>query len=129
MAEQGLSNPTIEIDNEVISIIPGSFAYKSGKGDKVVTAESAGGNEIVTVITDNAETKKSSVKFSLKATIKHTDQVDRWAEAAVRGGVSIRSSQLEQVKNFTHMVVTTEPEIVTGADGAFEVMFEGDPVK
>lgn len=127
MQERALSNPTIEVDNEVISIIPGSYTFKDGKGDKIVTPESAGGNAITTVVTENAETKKSMVKFSFKSTIKHQEQIKRWSDAA--NGVSIRVSELENVKNFTHMHITTESEIPTGADATFEVNFEGDPAK
>lgn len=127
MAERALSNPTIEIDNEIISIIPGTFGYKKGTGDKVVTVESAGGNSVEIIVTDNAETKKSSAKFSLKSTIKHIDHLATWSNAP--NGVSIRASELEHVENFNHMFITTEPTIETGADASFEVMFEGAPAK
>ena len=45
-----------------------------------------------------------------------------------KGNNTIRASQDDFAIPFRKMVVTTDPETATGADGSFEVIFEGAPV-
>lgn len=125
-----LSNPTVEVNDDVISILPNSLSYKEGQGDRNVRAESAGGSSIVPIITDNAETKISMVKFKMSNADNHLSQVKEWMAAGI-DGVTINLSQegsSTQVA-FRNMVVTTEPERSIGADGEIEVEFAGPPAE
>ena len=63
MATRTLSNPTVQVNDDTIAIVPNSIEYKTGIGDKNVKSQSAGGNSIEVVITEDAETKKSMVIF------------------------------------------------------------------
>ena len=130
MANKTLSNPTVEVNDDTITIIPNSLSYKEGQGDRNVRAESAGGNSIVPIITDNAETKISMVKFKLSNSDLHLQQVKEWM-AAGTDGVTINLSQSgsDTQVPFRNMVVTAEPERAIGADGEIEVEFMGPPVE
>ena len=122
-----LSNPQIEVNDDVISILPNSLAYKEGQGDRNVRAESAGGNSITPVVTINAETKLSMCKFKLSNTEEHLNQIKEWM--AADDGVTISLSEGNITVAFREMVVTTEPERAIGADGELEIEFTGPPVE
>lgn len=118
-----LSNPSVEVNNDAIAIIPNSLKYKKGKGDQKALPQSAGGNSIDIVQTVDAETKKGMVAFSLRNTKSNQDLLDSWQD----GSNTVRCSQDDFILSFRNMIVITDPEVATGADGSFEVMFEGSP--
>jgi len=124
-----LSNPTVEVNDDVITILPNSLVYKEGQGDANVRAESAGGNSIEVVVTDNAETKKSMCKFKFSNTDTHLKQVKEWLAARTNGGVTISLSEGTIQVPFRSMIMLTDPERAVGADGEIEVEFEGPPVE
>jgi hypothetical protein len=114
----------VEVGNDAIGIVPNSLSYKKGKGDKNVRSQSAGGDSIAIVITENAETKKGMVKFSLYNTAENQALLDSWQDS---DETTIRLSQGSFTLSFRSMVVTSDPEVSTGADGSLEVVFEGQP--
>ncbi len=124
-----LSNPTVEVDDDVITILPNSLSYKEGQGDANVRPESAGGNSIEVVVTDNAETKKSMCKFKVSNTDTHLNQAKTWLNARTNGGVTINLSEGDIQVAFRNMILVTEPERAVGADGEIEFEFEGPPVE
>lgn len=126
MTLRSLSNPTVEVNDQPIAIIPNSLSFKKGQGDKTVKPQSAGGNAIETVISEDATTKKSMVKFKLTNTKENFDLKD--SVTTNISGSTIRLSEGELVVSFRGMVVTTEPELMIGADGELEIEFEGMPV-
>lgn len=126
MTTQALSNPALEVNDQSLAFVPNSLSYKKGQGDKTVKPQSAGGNSVETVVTINAETKKSMVKFKLMPTKDNSDLVDGWTNNV--SGNTIRLSEGDLTVSFRGMIVTTEPERVIGADGELELTFEGMPV-
>ena len=119
-----LSNPTVEVNDDPIRIVPNSLVYKTGQGDKAVKAQSGGGNDIETVVTENAETKVSMVKFKLFNTEQNLAIVKIWMAGFSN---TIELSEGSTAESFRGMVVTTEPERNIGADGDLEITFEGQP--
>ena len=125
-----LSNPTVEVSDDTITIIPNSLSYKEGQGDRNVKAESGGGNSIEAIVTINAETKLSMCKFKMSNTSTHLDQVKEWGTASDDdGGVTISLSEGDIQVAFREMILTVEPERAIGADGELEVEFVGPPVE
>lgn len=120
-----LSNPTVEVNDQVISIVPNSLVYKKGFGDRQVRAQSAGGDSITAVVTEDATTKLSMVKIKLLPTTENINLVSEWLDS--RDGNTIRFSEDSNIESFTGMYVTTEPENTTGADGEIEIEFMGNP--
>lgn len=124
-----LSNPSVQVNDDTIAIVPNSLSYKKGKGDVQVRAQSAGGNSVETVLTENAETKVSMVKFSLFLTDTNRQLIDAWQENRYSGGNTIKFSQRGSnvPLAFVNMNVTIDPELSVGADGSVEIEFMGDP--
>lgn len=119
-----LSNPTIEVNDEIIAIVPNSLSFKEGIGDKNVRSQSAGGNSVDPVITENAETKIGMCKFKLYNTAVSLALATDWTN---RFGSSIRIYEQDFNISFRDMVVTTEPERLIGADGDLEIEWMGRP--
>jgi hypothetical protein len=126
MAGRTLSNPSVEVNGETIGIVPNSLSYKDGRGNRTVRPESAGGNSINVVVTEDAETKKGMVKFSLYNT-KVNDELKVSWQSTVDGN-TVRFSDGDFVKPFRQMFVTEDPEVALGADGNMEIVFEGAPL-
>jgi len=121
-----LENPTVQINDVTIPIKPNSLSYKTGRGDRNVRSQSAGGDSIETVMTEDAETKKSMVKATFIMTKDVDASVIDWMDN--RDENTIRLSQGDFTKSFRKMAVLGEPEMPTGADAEVEVEFEGPPV-
>lgn len=124
-----LSNPTVEVNDQVISILPNTLTYKRGAGDVNLRTQSAGGDSIEAVITENAETKISTVKFSLTLTDTNLAYVRSWQQNTFDGGNTIRISgrTMTTPLSFTGMCIIADPEYSVGADSSVEVEFMGDP--
>lgn len=121
-----LENPTVQINNITIPVKPNSLSYKTGRGDRNIRVQSAGGDSIETVMTEDAETKKSMIKATFLMTKDIDASVIDWMDK--RDENSIRLSEGDFTKSFRKMAVVSEPELNTGADGEVEVEFEGPPV-
>lgn len=119
-----LANPAVEVNDIVVGIKPNSLTYKKGKGDVNVRAQSAGGNSIAAIFTEDAETKISMVKFTLLTTKDTVELIDGWLDQES----TIDLSDGDFTVSFRKVRIKTEPEINTGADGETEVEFCGQPV-
>lgn len=128
MAKKGLAVVTVEINDEVIEIKPNSLTYKGGLGDINVRHQTGGGEAGTKVITEDAETQIGMVKFTLLTETTNTDRVNTWGRLSrsAQGNV-IRLSGEGFTRNFREMRLITDPEIAIGAEGEFELLFEGNP--
>ena len=128
MASFGLANPTIEINDRVIEYKPNSLSYKGGKGDLTVRHQTGGGDAGSKVITEDANSKVSMVKFTMLTETGNTDLLNEWLEISrSEGGNVIRLSAQGFTRSFRRMRVTEDPEVGIGAEGEFEIDFQGDP--
>lgn len=125
--ERALATPSVIVNNDIVAILPNSLVIKTGKGNKMVRPQSAGGDSVSNVITEDAETKKSMVKFSMYNTKTATDLLADWQSST--DGVSIQVSERKSSyqANFRRMHVIEDPEIALSADGNLEINFEGQP--
>jgi len=123
-----LSNPQLEINNIVVAIKPNSLSYKDGWGNINQRAQSAGGNSIELIGSEDAETKKGMVKFMMYTTKENVDLLSTWLrQSREANGNAIRLSESGFTRSFPRMKILEEPERSVGSDGEFEVMFEGLP--
>jgi hypothetical protein len=123
---RGLSNPTVQVNNTTISITPKSFKYKSGKGNKSVKVYSTGGSQTENVISENADSKKSSVQFSIASTKDNVDLISEWQDSSA--GVTITAVDGDWSKTFRFMYLVEDPETPVGADEVIPLKFEGTPI-
>lgn len=132
-AEQGLSVPSIKVNNDIITIQANSFKFTPGDGETTVRAASAGGGSTETVHTQNAETMFSTVKFSMLNTPSNMTKVRGWK--AVIGGNTLEAMQRGTGGNpdykeaFKGLSVTNDPEVVASVDGIIEIEMAGDRIE
>ena len=125
MAE-ALSNPTITINNLTTPIVPNTFTYKSGKGDRTVRTQSSGGGSVQNVFSTDIETNKSMVKFSIFNPKENIDKLEDWQDL-LDGNAILVTAKNGFSKSFSNMTLITDPEIAFGSDTTIEVEFEGSP--
>lgn len=126
MAQVGLTNPSVVINNISIAVVPNTVAFTEGLGEQVVKTQAAGNNSVESVYFDNAETKLSMVKFSLYPTEDNIKRVREWKTNANANAITI-SGENGFNRGFANMALTTQYEVQLGTDQPFEVSFEGDP--
>lgn len=121
-----LANPVVKINNTVVGIVPNSLSYKAGRGDITLRPQSAGGNSIEVVKTENAETKKSMCKFMTYNTKGNIELKEEWQDSL--DGNTIELSDGDFVVSFRKMFVIEDPEVKLSADGEVPLNFEGQPI-
>ena len=128
-----LSVPSIKVNNDVIGLVPNTFKYTSGDGEVTVRAGSTGGNNAVSVHTQDAETMYSKVMFSIFATTDNIQKVRDWKAAIAANTVSAVQRGIGTQKDFSlaykGMSVTNDPEINAAADGVIEIEMAGDKLE
>jgi len=130
---QGLSVPTIKVNNDVIGIVPNTFKYTSGDGETTVRAASTGGGNASAVHTQDAETMVSKVMFNVFVTPDMIERVRDWKSEV--GGNTLEALQrgTGDSKDFSiafiGMSVTNDPEINAAADGVIEIEMAGDKLE
>ena len=126
MSQKSLSSPNIQVNNDTVAIEPNTFKFTKGKGNVTVNPQSAGGNSVEMVISEDATTKKSMCSFEVRPTKDNYDLFSSWQDAT--DGVTIIASEEDFTVQFRSMYVTTDPEWNIGADQTVTIEFEGTPV-
>lgn len=128
MAQRGLANLTVEINDQVVEYKPNSLNFRGGLGNLNVRFQTGGGDAGSTVITEDAESKVSMVKLVLISTAANADRVTEYGLISrdLNGNV-IRISGQGLTRNFAEMRLITDPEIAAGSDAEYEIVFEGRP--
>jgi len=122
---QSISTPTIQVNNETIAIIPNSFKYKGGRGERTVRTQSSGGSSVDVVATENAETKKSMVTFEMINTAGNISLYEDWQDLFNANAITASDNNQNFTKAFANMTVITDSEIALSQDGNLTVELEG----
>ena len=127
--QQTLSNPTIKINNEIVTIKPNSFSFDVGKGEKKVSGVSVGAGATGVAISDDVSTRIGKMKMSFFTTPENVARFRQWKSATISEGNTITASE----ENFTligkYMQIINSPDIMIGTDESFEVEFHGLPLE
>ena len=122
-----LSVPGISVNNVPIAIVPDSYKSVLGAGEITVRAASSGGNGVVSIHTENAETKVSKMTWQMYNTGETKRLVQQWkrniganAIVAQQSGITPDTMQHGSMKN--------DPEFEGSADGKVTIEFSGDPL-
>ena len=129
MADKALSVPSIRVNNDVIGIVPNSFMYTAGDGETNVRAASTGGGNAVSVHTENAESKFSTIKFDVYPTLDMISKIRTWKSQiagntidAIEKGLNNKDFNIA----FKGVSITNDPEINAGADTVISIEAAGD---
>lgn len=124
---KGISEGTLEVNDEVIAYLSNSLAYNRGGGEVSVVAQTVGGGGIEAVSTTDAETRLGMAKFSMRSTAKSDQLLSAWQNNIAENVVRISDTDTGISFVLTGASVVNNPDLETGADGAVEVEFKGVP--
>jgi len=129
MGNRTLSVPTVIINNETYSIVPNSFMYDGGEGEVTVRAASAGGGQVSSVHSQNAETQIGKCKFDVFLVPGLDSDIATWKENVGSNAIQAiqRSAGGEAVTlSWDNMSLVNAVEREASADGVTSLEFEGD---
>lgn len=127
MAFTGISNPALKWNGQPIGIMPNSLAFKFGKGEKTVRAITSGGDAVDVVVTENVETKKSMLKFSLPNTGRAARILRQMQQGVGSNVFEVVDASFQAT--FRNMTIINDPEVPTAPDGVIEIECEGPPAQ
>jgi hypothetical protein len=125
MASTKLTNPVLIVNNVPFFIVSNSLAFRDGQGEQAITTQVAG-NIVESVFSDDAETKKSFLKFQANPTVQNIETIRGW-KANKNNNAAELTGEGGFTRSFNFMAVTNDPDINTGRDGVIDIEMEGDP--
>ncbi len=120
-----LSNPTVVVNNLATPIVPNSFTFTEGLGEQTIRTQSSGGGSVEPVFSENVETNKSMVKFSVFNTAENIDLVKTWKQNKNANAISVTGEGL--TRSFSGMALISNYEVNLGSDTTIDIEFEGQP--
>ncbi len=131
MADIILNDPQVTLNDELLAIVGNSVSYTTGDGERSVKAAGTGSGKGVLTISENVESKISTAKFSVYATVENADLIEQAIKrlngnVLVIAGTDTFGNSLR--KTFTNAVVTNDPEFNLQQDGQIDVEMSSDPV-
>ena len=131
MSEIILNDPQITLNDELLAIVGNSVSFTTGDGERSIKAAGTGGGKGVLTISENVETKISTAKFAVFATVNNVDVIDQAIKrlnnnVLVIAGTDPFGNSLR--KTFTNSTITNNPEFNLQADGQIDIEISSDPV-
>lgn len=120
-----ISNPSILVNNNPIAIIPNSCTFTEGLGEQNVEPQSAGGNQSVTVYSENVESRLSTIKFEMANTDANIDLIRQWKANFNENVIVINGEAMS--RTFTNAALTADYEVALGSDTNIELEWKSDP--
>jgi hypothetical protein len=125
-----ISDPRVLINGEPVVVKGSSVEYDLGEGEQNVRAASYGDGRVVSVHTENIETKTGKIKFICYPTQEQDRLISKW-----KRGIGTNVIELTQnFKNgdsieilFQSMSFTNEVNRTTGSEGEVALEAKGDP--
>lgn len=130
MADIILNNPQVTLNDELLAIVGNSVSYTTGDGERSIKAAGTGSGKGVLTISENVETKISTAKFSVFATVGNADVIEQAIKrlnnnVLVIAGTDTFGNSLR--KTFTNAVIMNNPEFNLQQDGQIDVEMSSDP--
>ena len=128
MAEQ-LTDALVHINNVQQAIVPGSFSFTPGFGERSILAESQGGGRVSQVFATNQATAFSRVKLALYVTPENEKRVRDWINRRNRNVIQAVSADDEGnrlTRTFTQAAVMNDPEIGFSVDSTIVIEFQAN---
>lgn len=125
-----LAVPYVTVNDQTVYIIPNSVSFTEGQGEQSVKTQSAGGGNVTTIASDNAETKFSVLKFKLFASPQNINLALSWKKnrntnlIQVTGVDPVTGGDLS--RTFQNAMLTNDYEINLKESGDFDLEFHSD---
>ena len=123
----GIAESALEVNDEIVSYLSNSLSYNRGGGEVNVVAQTVGGGGIELIATKDAETRIGMIKFSMRSTARSDRLLSEWQNRPIANVVRFSDPESNNSFVLTTATVVNNPDLETGADGAVEVEFKGEP--
>lgn len=120
-----IANPSLVANNESVFIVSNSLKYTEGFGEQNVRVQSAGGGNVAAVVSNNVETNKGNLKFSLMPTPENIRLARSWKANPNINVFSWFQGELE--RTLPQATVTNDYEVNLAADGTIDLEIMGRP--
>lgn len=126
-----ISNGTLTVNNSPVAYKPNSLVFTEGAGEQSIMTQSSGGGAVQTVYSNNVETNKSMVKFSILSTAANVDLVKTWKKNFNRNAITVSGSDpvtgAQFTRTFQTMALINNYEVNLVDQGDIALEFEGAP--
>lgn len=119
-----LYKPAVEVNGEVVYIVPNSLKFKDGFGTRNTRVASGGGDRRETINTEDITTQFGELTFDMHTTVENINLKRQWqANFDVN---EVAWLEAGESRRMTNALIQEDPEVNSGVDGQFTVMFKGD---
>jgi hypothetical protein len=124
-----VSDAAVQVNNNVVAIVPNSLVYDEGLGEQTIKAASAGGGQVEQIFSNNIESNFSMVRFDVYATVEMIALARQWKVAQNGNLVQIqgRTSEGNVSRSFTQAALLSNYEVALGSDTTITLEFKSNP--
>jgi hypothetical protein len=124
-----LSNPTVSVNNDAVSIMPNSLTFTEGLGEQLTRAASGGGGNVEQIYSANVETNFSKISFDIPATTGNIALAKQWKVNTNQNLVQVtgRTPEGTVTRTFTQAALLNDYEVALGADTVISLEFTANP--
>ena len=115
------------INNESAAYEPNTLMITLGKGERTMSPQVNGVDNVTIIFAEDVSTKKSKVSFELRSTVENIALLQAWQNNRADNYIQIIDGENSYICQGA--AVTNDPEIETGSDAKISIEFEGEPVK
>lgn len=124
-----VSKPFVEVNNQAVAVKANSVEVDEGLGETTVTAASLGGDAVEIEISDSAEDKVGTCKFSLSSTVKNKKSARGWklnpgVNVVKIGGLDPEGNSFVNV--YRKMSITSKVNTALQAGGEISLEWAGE---
>jgi hypothetical protein len=127
MAKIAISNASLIINNVPVLYTPGSLKYDEGLGEQTFRTQTAGGGQVETVYSDNAETKFSSIDFQLRNVPSNMSLAKGWKENSNANTIVIIDTLSGFSRTFQYAALVNNYMVELNPEGNIELNFKSNP--
>ena len=123
-----LSDAAVEVNNDVVAVVPNSVVFDEGFGEQTVRAASVGGGAVQQVFSNNVETSFSTVKFDIFATVENIALARGWKAGTNTNLVQIAGRTVDgtMTRTFTQASLMNNYEVPVSSDGVISLEFKAN---
>jgi len=126
-----ISDPAVVINNEPVTLAPGSVVYTEGLGEQNIRAQSSGNGSVDQVYSDDVTTHFSMVKFAVYNVIDSIELMrtlkrNRNANVVTVSGVDPTTGS-KITRTFNKAALLNDYEVAFGSDTTIELDFKSLP--
>ncbi|MGD8499271.1 MAG: hypothetical protein PVJ86_01410 [Phycisphaerales bacterium] len=119
-----LHKPQVVVNGEVVFIVPNSLKHKDGFGTRNTRVASGGGERREIINTEDITTQFGELTFDMYATVENINLKRQWQ--ANFDANEVGWLEAGESRTMTNALIQEDPEVNSGVDGQFTVMFKGD---